>query len=389
MGHLAGDEVLRVVAERLRSCTRKADTIARLGGDEFGVLLADLDQTGTVLETATRISEALRPALMIAGMRVLTSFSVGIAMASETCDATDQMMRDADVALYEAKDAGKDRFEVFDSQMLADVFSRIALKTDLAVLVERPEQLELHYQPIVDIRTGRVTAVEALVRWRHPERGLLYPDSFIEVAEETGAIVPIGAAVLDQACAQAALWRERGIVCPSLSVNMSARQLREPDLLATVRRAFERHGLAPGELTLEVTETVMLFQAEKAIDRLNELKALGIEIAVDDFGTGYSSLEYLRRLPVDTLKIDRTFTSELSNDSSTVVLVDLMNQLAHAVGLRTVVEGIETEDQMKIVRLLSCDEAQGFLIALAGAGGGARNAARARGVGRRRRAAEA
>ena len=288
--------------------------------------------------------------------------SIGIALASETCNEAEQLLRAADVALYEAKDAGKDRFEIFDTQMLTDVYSRIALKSDLAILAEHPDQLRLHYQPIVDIRSGRITGVEALARWQHPTRGLLYPDSFIQCAEETGAITAIGAAVLDQACAQVERWDKRGIRCPSVSVNLSARQLHEPDLVGTVKRALERRGLTPDRLTLEVTESIMLFEAEKGIDRLRDLKTLGVEIAIDDFGTGYSSLEYLRRLPVDWLKIDRTFTHELGNDSNTVVLVDLMNQLAHAVGLRTVVEGIETEQQMATVRLLSCDQAQGFLI---------------------------
>ncbi|HKI16993.1 MAG TPA: bifunctional diguanylate cyclase/phosphodiesterase, partial [Isosphaeraceae bacterium] len=335
----------------------------RLGGDEFGVLLEDLAQPDSALETATRITEAVRPPLMVAGHQVLITISVGIALASETCDATEQLLRAADVALYEAKAAGKDRFEVFDSQMLTDVFSRIALKADLAILAERPEQLELHYQPIVEIRTGKITGLETLVRWQHPKRGLLYPDAFIKSAEETGAIAAIGAAILEQACEQFSLWRVRGIDCQNISVNLSARQLREPDLVATVKGALNRHGMSPDQLTLEVTETIMMLDAEKAIERLHELKTLGVEIAIDDFGTGYSSFEYLRRLPVDTLKIDRTFTSELGRDSNTVVLVDLMNQLAHAVGLRTVVEGVETEEQLQTVRLLACDEAQGYLVA--------------------------
>jgi len=362
LGHVAGDEVLRAVAERLTSCMRKSDAAARLGGDEFGMLLEDLGRPDAAIETATRICDAMRPPFMIAGNTVSTTISIGIALASETCDTTEQLLRAADVALYEAKDAGKDRFEVFDAGMLTEVFSRISLRADLSVLADHPEQLELHYQPIVEIRSGRITGVEALARWRHPERGLLYPDSFIQGAEESGAIVAIGAAVLEQACRQIEVWKQQGIVCPSVSVNLSARQLQEPSLVATVREALRRYGMTPDELTLEVTESIMAFDADRAIDRLLALKSLGIEIAVDDFGTGYSSLEYLRRLPVDTLKIDRSFTNELENDSSTVVLVDLMNQLGHAVGLRTVVEGVETEEQMRTISLLACDEAQGFLI---------------------------
>ena len=251
LGHLAGDEVLRAVAGRLSSCIRGADTLARLGGHEFGILLEDLPRVDAAVETAARIGQALRPELLVAGQRVHLTISIGIALVSETCSETDQLLRAADVALYEAKDAGKDRFEVFDSQMLTDVFSRIALKADLAILAGRPEQLELHYQPIVEIRTGRITAVETLVRWRHPERGLLYPDAFIKSAEETGTITAIGAAVLEQACAQMERWAKRGIVCPSITVNLSARQLREPDLVATVKSALDRHGMAPDQLTLE------------------------------------------------------------------------------------------------------------------------------------------
>jgi predicted signal transduction protein with EAL and GGDEF domain len=227
------------------------------------VLLEDLETDDAATQTAARISEALRPPLMIAGQRVITTISIGIALASNDCNASEQLLRAADVALYEAKDAGKDRFEIFDAQMLTDVFSRIALKADLAILAERPEQLVLHYQPIVDVRTGRVTAVETLVRWQHPRRGLLFPDAFIQSAEETGAITAIGAAVLDQACAQVEAWTRRGIACPSVSVNLSARQLREPDLVATVKAALDRHGLAPDQLTLEVTETIMLFDADR------------------------------------------------------------------------------------------------------------------------------
>ncbi|MGA8679321.1 MAG: EAL domain-containing protein [Acidimicrobiales bacterium] len=363
LGHLAGDEVLRVVAQRLTATTRRVDTIARLGGDEFGVLLEDLETAEVALETAERITKAILPPLRAGGQRVVTSTSIGIAIASEPGDTSESLLRAADVALYEAKATGKSCYRVFDSEMLSDVFARISLKNDLLVLADHPEQLEIHYQPIVDVRSGHLTGVEALVRWRHPTIGLLYPDAFIQSAEENGTIVLVGAAVLDLACAQFSSWRSEGFECSNLAVNVSARQLRDPSLVATVRDALARHAIPPGQLTLEVTESIMLHEGELAIGRLRELKALGVLIAVDDFGTGYSSLEYLRRLPVDILKIDRTFTNELDDDDTTVVLIDLMTQLAHALGLRTVVEGIETPSQMHTVKLLSCDHGQGFLIA--------------------------
>jgi diguanylate cyclase (GGDEF)-like protein len=362
LGHLAGDEVLRQVADRLREHTRPVDTIARLGGDEFGVLMESLDNPDVAFRAAEAIIAALLPPLVVAGQRVLTSTSIGLALAAEPGDTAASLMRAADVALYEAKETGKSCYQVFDSAMLNDVFARISLKQDLTVLAEHPEQLEIHYQPIVDVWSGELTGVEALVRWQHPTLGLLYPDSFIQSAEENGSIVQLGAAVLDLSCAQMAAWRRDGLVCPKMSVNVSARQLRDPGLVATVREALARHRLEPEHLTLEITESIMLHGGELAIDRLKELKALGILIAVDDFGTGYSSLEYLRRLPVDILKIDRSFTNEIDDDSTTVVLIDLMTQLAHALGLRVVVEGIETPEQMNAVRLLSCDEGQGYLI---------------------------
>jgi diguanylate cyclase (GGDEF)-like protein len=362
LGHHAGDEVLRQVAERLCEHARAVDTIARLGGDEFGILMEGLDNPDVACRTAEAILAALLPPLVVAGQRVLTSASIGLAIAAEPGDMAASLMRAADVALYEAKETGKSCYQVFDSAMLNDVFARISLKQDLTVLAENTEQLEIHYQPIVDVWSGELTGVEALVRWNHPTLGLLYPDTFIQSAEENGSIVQLGAAVLDLSCAQMAAWRRDGLDCPKMSVNVSARQLRDPSLVSTVREALARHGLDPEQLTLEITESIMLHGGELAIDRLKELKALGILVAVDDFGTGYSSLQYLRRLPVDILKIDRSFTNEIDDDSTTVVLIDLMTQLAHALGLRVVVEGIETPEQMNAVRLLSCDEGQGFLI---------------------------
>jgi diguanylate cyclase (GGDEF)-like protein len=366
LGHLAGDEVLRLVSERLTATAPRAGVIARLGGDEFGLLLEDLDSAEEAYDTADRITSALRPPLLVAGQRVVTSTSIGIAVAEEPGDSAESLLRGADVALYEAKATGKSCYRVFDPEMLTDVFARISLKNDLMVLAADPSQLEIHYQPIIDVHSGRVRGVEALARWRHPTLGLLYPDAFIKPAEENGAIVSIGAAVLDLSCAQLAAWKSEGLECANVSVNVSARQLRDPSLVATVQEALERYGIPADHLTLEITESMMLHEGELAINRLRQLKALGVLIAIDDFGTGYSSFEYLRRLPVDVLKIDRTFTNELDDDNTTVVLMDLMTQLAHALGMRTVVEGIETPGQMDAIKLLSCDDGQGYFIARPG-----------------------
>ena len=247
--------------------------------------------------------------------------------------------------------------------MLDGVISRLQLKNDLGALGSHLGQLTLHYQPILSARTGRMTGLEALMRWQHPTRGLLYPTSFIEYAEETGAIVSVGAAVMDMACAQAAAWRDLGISCPMISVNLSARQLQDRSVVEMVERSLQKYGLPPEDLTIEITESVTMGGAEQAITRLQQLKDLGVFIAIDDFGTGWSSLSYLRRLPVDFVKFDRTFTADVATDKDAALLISLLNRLAHALGLETVAEGIETSAQLAAVRKLGCDHVQGFHLA--------------------------
>jgi EAL domain-containing protein (putative c-di-GMP-specific phosphodiesterase class I) len=247
--------------------------------------------------------------------------------------------------------------------MLDGVVSRLQLKTELGSLGNHLGQLMLHYQPILSAHTGRMTGLEALMRWQHPSRGLLYPTSFIEFAEETGAIVSVGAAAMDMACAQAAAWRDLGISCPMISVNLSARQLHHRGVVEMVERSLHKYGLPPGDLTIEITESVTMGGVDQAIDRLQQLKDLGVSIAIDDFGTGWSSLSYLRRLPVDFVKFDRTFTADVATDQDAALLISLMNKLAHALGLETVAEGIETAAQLAAVRRLGCDHVQGFHLA--------------------------
>jgi diguanylate cyclase len=363
LGHLAGDVVLKQVASRLLASVRQADTIARFGGDEFALLIENVESTEEAIKAVERVGQMLRTPLHVGETELKVSASVGIVLAAGTGATGQELLRDADIALYEAKYSGKSCYRFFESSMLDGVVSRLQLKNDLGSLGHHLGQLTLHYQPILSARTGRMTGLEALMRWQHPNRGLLYPTSFIDCAEETGAIVSVGAATMDMACAQAAAWRDLGISCPMISVNISARQLRDRGVVEMVKRSLDRYKLAPGNLAIEITESVTMGGAEQAIDRLQQLKDLGVSIAIDDFGTGWSSLSYLRRLPVDFVKFDRTFTADVASDPEAALLISLMNQLAHALGLETVAEGIETAAQLAAVRRLGCDHVQGFHLA--------------------------
>jgi diguanylate cyclase (GGDEF)-like protein len=363
LGHLAGDEVLKQVASRLQSSVRQADTIARFGGDEFALLIENVESTEDTIKAVERVGQMLRTPLNVAETELKMSASVGIVLAAVPGASGQELLRDADIALYEAKYSGKSCYRFFESSMLDGVVSRLQLKTELGSLGNHLGQLMLHYQPILSAHTGRMTGLEALMRWQHPTRGLLYPTSFIEFAEETGAIVSVGAAAMDMACAQAAAWRDLGISCPMISVNLSARQLHHRGVVEMVERSLDKYGLPPGDLTIEITESVTMGGADQAIERLQQLKDLGVSIAIDDFGTGWSSLSYLRRLPVDFVKFDRTFTADVATDQDAALLISLMNKLAHALGLETVAEGIETAAQLAAVRRLGCDHVQGFHLA--------------------------
>ena len=357
LGHPAGDSLLLAVAERLRGCLRAADTAARMGGDEFAILLEDGTDQTDARHVATRILEALRIPFRILSKEVLMTASVGIAFTDLGTETTDVLLRNADLAMYRAKASGRNREEVFEPAMHSAVVERLDLEADLRRAVDRREFV-LQYQPIVDIGTERITGVEALVRWQHPERGRLYPDAFIAASEETGLINEIGLQVLQDATIQAERWRRqypnhRSLV---LSVNLSPRQLGEPRLVQWVSDAIEAAGCDPATLVLEVTESATV--RPEAADKLIELKCLGLSLAVDDFGTGYSSLSYLQRLPIDVLKIDRSFISGAAPDAATLprAIVDL----ASALGLKTIAEGVETAEQANRLRAWGCQQAQGF-----------------------------
>ena len=359
LGHAAGDELLVAVAERLRSCVRVEDTAARLGGDEFAVLAETLTDRRDAARLAERILQALEEPFLVQGREVFVNGSIGIAVGQSP---EDDLLRNADVAMYRAKEAGSS-YEFFESGMRAAIVERLALEADLRRAIERGE-LCLHYQPIVDLATGGVDAVEALVRWRHPERGLLAPITFIPLAEETGAIVEVGRWVLRTACAQAAAWSARaGHRHVRVAVNVSVRQLQHPAFVSHVAEALGETGLDPALLTLEITETMLVEHGEATVGKLVELKGLGVRLALDDFGVGYSSLRYLSALPLDVLKVPKAFVDRVGERSPEAALVEAIVELGGTFGLEVVAEGIETADQAAHLGRAGCALGQGFLFA--------------------------
>jgi diguanylate cyclase (GGDEF)-like protein len=361
LGHKAGDELLTAVAGRLRACLRPGDTAARLGGDEFVVLLDGVTGVGDANRVAERIAEVLDSPIELGERQVVVGASVGIALTADHESEPDDVLRNADVAMYEAKKAGKGRNKVYDPDMFAQALRRLDLGNDLRRAIEQGE-LRLSYQPKVLLGTDTITGVEALVRWEHPERGLILPDEFIPLAEETGAIVPLGWWVLREACRRSREWGEQ--YPPALplgvSVNVSGKQFQEADLVQGLAGILQEVGLEPSRLQLEITESVVMADTEYAADMLRGLKGLGVKIAVDDFGTGYSSLSFLRRFPLDELKIDKEFVDGLGRSDQDEAIVRLVIDLSHALGLEAVAEGVETAEQLARLREMGCDQAQGY-----------------------------
>jgi diguanylate cyclase (GGDEF)-like protein/PAS domain S-box-containing protein len=364
LGHASGDALLVEVANRLSACLRTGDTAARLGGDEFTVLLEDLVDESQALEVAERIADALRLPVLLDGREVFVSASIGIALSSPNIGA-DGVLRNADLALYRAKADGRARYAMFDPSMEARALERLEVETDLRHALDRHE-LRVFFQPVVDLESGHVNEVEALVRWDRPGRGIVSPTAFIPIAEETGLIVQIGQWVLEEACRWANRWQTYSASQQPLvvSVNLSARQFQHPELLADIERALRETGLDPRLLKLEITESVVMQDAEATIQTLQALKALGIRVAIDDFGTGYSSLSYLKRLPVDTLKIDRSFVNGLGHDAQDTAIVDSVVALARTLRLSVTGEGVETQAQARHLRQLGCERGQGFLFSV-------------------------
>ncbi|HZQ87938.1 MAG TPA: EAL domain-containing protein, partial [Acidimicrobiales bacterium] len=363
LGHEAGDRLLLAVAARIPGALRNGDTLARLGGDEFVVLCEDVRGSTDATAIAERVLETLSGPFTLATGEIFIGASVGVAVASGTDQDAEELLGDADMAMYRAKERGKGVFELFDRTLRARLLERMATERALRHAVEHDELFVL-YQPIVDIVRGTVTGVEALARWRHPQRGLVPPLEFIPLAEETGLITAVGEFVLGDACAETSKWRHAtGHSTPlTAAVNVSVRQLERLGFVDDVVRLLEASDMLPEHLTLEVTESVLMHDATASIHRLWELRELGVRLAIDDFGTGYSSLDRLRRMPVDALKIDRSFIDEIDSTPTGTSLVAAIIAMAHSLGLTVVAEGVETPTQLATLRRLGCDTVQGYLL---------------------------
>ena len=365
LGHDVGDKLLQTAAQRLVKCTRAADTVARLGGDEFAVLLEGVSTIEQAEQIAAGVTEAFRLPLTIDENELLVTASIGVAL-SEPGNDTEQLLRNADIAMYNAKTAGKGRHVVFHAQMQEQLRERLRLEDDLTQALVRGEFF-LEFQPIIDLKTTELLGVEALVRWQHPEKGRLLPGQFIPMAEETGQIIALGRWVLHDACCRVQEWRKSVAAGTGLrvAVNISGRHLQQGDLVGDVRDALAASGLEPESLLIELTESTMMHNSENNLLRLRELKALGVRLAIDDFGTGYSSLSYLHRFPIDILKIDRSFVSRLTESAEGPKLARAVVMLGETLGLETVAEGVEVDDQVTQLLQLGCVAAQGFLFSQA------------------------
>jgi diguanylate cyclase (GGDEF)-like protein len=361
LGHEIGDVLLRQVADRLRAQSREGDTVARMGGDEFVVLIENPENLADIAARAKRLVEQLSAPYLLGAKDRHVTLSIGISVFPADGSDAQSLLKAADVAMYRAKDSGRDNYMFYSAAMNVHTVEQLELESDLRHALERDEFL-LHYQPKVEIATGKITGVEALLRWNHPRRGLVPPMEFIPLAEETGLIVPIGEWVLATACAQTKSWQDQDLPKLDVAVNLSARQFADPMLLPKLTQIIRASGLDPSSLELEITESLVMSHGESAVAVLQKLKSIGVRIAIDDFGTGYSSLAYLKRFPIDTIKVDRSFIRDIPADRGDKLITRAIIAMAHSLKLRVVAEGVETADQLRFLRSERCETVQGFFL---------------------------
>ncbi len=360
LGHTIGDKLLRGVAERLRASLEEGDTLARMGGDEFVILLPQINRADRAVRVAQRIIEAIKPPFHFDQNELHITMSIGITLYPYDGEDADTLLRNADTALYRAKEQGRNNYQLYTPAMNARAFERLALENSLRKAVERKEFL-LHYQPQVHMKTGAIIGTEALVRWQHPDLGLVFPAEFISIAEETGLITQLGEWVIRTACTQNKAWQKAGLPSMTVAVNLSARQFQQQDLVETVARILKETGLEARWLEMEITEGIAMQNADYTNVLLRGLKDMGVKVALDDFGTGYSSLSYLKKFPIDTLKIDQSFVRDLTLDPNDAAIANAVIVLAHSLKLNVIAEGVETRDQETYLREHQCDVSQGFL----------------------------
>ncbi|MFZ0624502.1 MAG: EAL domain-containing protein [Pseudolabrys sp.] len=356
LGHHIGDELLKLVGERLRGCTRELDVVARMGGDEFAIIMTQMEQAADAATLSKRIRDSVIKPYQVEGHQIVTDISIGISVAPMDAVESAELLRNADMALYDAKSDGRGTFRFFEPEMNTRMKVRRELEMDLRKALAT-EQFELHYQPLVVLETNDVNGFEALLRWNHPTRGMVSPADFIPIAEETGLIVPLGEWVLKAACNEAVNWPEH----IKVAVNLSPAQLNSRNLVSMVTSVLNETGMPPHKLQLEITETVLLQNTFTTLATLHELRKMGVQIALDDFGTGYSSLSYLRSFPFDKIKIDRSFIQDLSNGAEPLAIVNAVAGLAKCLNMTSTAEGVETQQQMDVLQAIGCTEMQGYL----------------------------
>ena len=361
MGHDQGDELLKAIAHRLRFCTRPGDTVSRMGGDEFTILVPEIKHPHEADAIARKILDVLKVPIRLTGVEVIITSSIGITIGLEDADDANSLMKNADLAMYRAKEQGRDNFQFFSHEMNVELTRQLSLEGEIRKALKM-EEFELYYQPQIDLNIGRLVGYEALIRWKHPEKGYIAPAEFIPVAEDSGLILPLGEWVLKTACHHIKEFNKKGLLSNNghIAVNLSARQFHAPNLLEVIRELVAETEIQSSQLELEITESLLMDNLESKIHILQHIKNMGIRLAIDDFGTGYSSLSYLKRLPIDVLKVDRSFVMDIPDDKDDMEITAAVIAMAHKLGLSVVAEGVEKGEQAEFLKTNQCGFAQGY-----------------------------